>query len=495
MSVHEPGQGLGPEDPRTVGEYEITGRLGEGGMGRVYRGRSPGGRLVAVKVARAELAADEGFRARFRSEIAAARQVGGFHTAQVVDADPDATPPWMVTAFVSGRDLDRTVVEDGPFDEGALYALGAALAEALTAIHACGVVHRDLKPGNVIMSDDGPRVLDFGIARALHDTRLTHTGSVIGTAGFLAPEQIEQGTVGPACDVFALGAVLVHAAGGSAFGEGPAMSLLYRAVHGEPDLSAVPEGLRATVGSCLAKDPADRPTAPDLLTELRAHAPVPVPTPDPTPDPSPDHAPTAPSKAPTPPAAAPRPVPVPPTAVAPPAPAVFRATPGRKLTRLVRPLTGALFAALVALVAWQPDYTEYDIAQRLRLWAPVVLVAFALRVAVVLARPHTVTVETPGLTVRSRRGTHKDDPLVTIPWTDVVAASRPPVANGPNVQLLLRLRWGAPLPLPRQGVEPRPPDWVTVTVPRPIGTTTTTLRRQLREAVARCAPHVHVDYL
>ncbi|MGW1847788.1 serine/threonine-protein kinase [Streptomyces sp. NPDC001966] len=493
--MHEPGQGLGPEDPRTVGEYEITGKLGEGGMGRVYQGRSPGGRLVAVKVARAELAADEGFRARFRSEIAAARQVGGFHTAQVVDADPDATPPWMVTAFVSGRGLDRTVAEDGPFDEGALYALGAALAEALTAIHTCGVVHRDLKPGNVIMSDDGPRVLDFGIARALHDTRLTHTGSVIGTAGFLAPEQIEQGTVGPACDVFALGAVLVHAAGGSAFGEGPAMSLLYRAVHSEPDLSAVPEGLRATVGSCLAKDPADRPTAPGLLAELRAHAPAPVPTPDPAPGPSPDPAPAAPPKAPAPPAAAPRPVPVPPTAVAPPAPVVFRATPGRRLTRLVWPLIGALFAALVTLGSWQTDYSEYDSGESLRLWAPVALAAFALRVAVVLARPHTVTVETPGLTVRSRRSTRKDDPFVTIPWTDVVAAGRPPAAKGPNVQLLLKLRLGAPLPLPREGVEPRYPDWVTVTVPRPIGTTTTTLRGQLREAVARCAPHVHVDYL
>ncbi|XEC32954.1 serine/threonine protein kinase [Streptomyces fradiae] len=466
-------------------------------MGRVYQGRSPGGRLVAVKVARAELAADEGFRARFRSEISAARQVGGFHTAQVVDADPDATPPWMVTAFVAGRDLDRTVTEDGPFDEGALYALGAALAEALTAIHACGVVHRDLKPGNVIMSDDGPRVLDFGIARALHDTRLTHTGSVIGTAGFLAPEQIEQGTVGPACDVFALGAVLVHAAGGSAFGEGPPMSLLYRAVHGEPDVSAVPEGLRALVGSCLAKDPADRPTAPGLLAELRVHAPVvPVADPAPAPAPVPDAVPRPPAAPPAAPVQAPAaPVPVPPTAVAPPAPVVFEATPGRKLAGLVWSLAGALFAGLVTLGAWQTDYAEYDSGESLRLWAPLALAAFALRIAAVLARPHTVTVEAPGLTVRSRRGTHKDDPLVTIPWTDVVAVSRPPVAKGPNVQLLLRLRWGAPLPLPRQGVEPRQPDWVTVTVPRPVGTTTTTLRGQLREAVARCAPHVHVDYL
>ncbi|MFF5338339.1 serine/threonine-protein kinase [Streptomyces sp. NPDC013181] len=490
--MQEAEQRLGPDDPRSVGGYEIIGRLGVGGMGRVYQGRSPGGRLVAVKVARDELAADEGFRTRFRSEIAAAQQVGGFHTAQVVDADPDATPPWMVTAFVSGRSLDRTIAEDGPLDEEGLYALCAALAEALTAIHACGVVHRDLKPGNVIMSDDGPRVLDFGVARALHDTRLTHTGTVIGTAGFLAPEQIQEGTVGPACDMFALGAMLVHAAGGSAFGEGPAMSLLYRAVHSEPDVSAVPEGLRATVGSCLAKDPADRPTAPGLLAELRTHTPVRLParTPEPTAVPA-----SGPSKAPAPPDAAARPVPGPSTAVTPPAPVVFETTPGRKLTGLVRQLIGALFAALVALAAWQADYAEYDIAQRLRLWAPIALAAFALHIAIVLARPHTVTVETSGLTVRSRRSARKDDPFVTVPWTDIVAAGRAPTAKGPHVQLLLKLRWGAPLPLPRQGVEPRSPDWVIVTVPRPIGTTTSTLRGRLREAVARCAPHVHVDYL
>ncbi|KQX50682.1 MULTISPECIES: serine/threonine-protein kinase [unclassified Streptomyces] len=495
--MHEPEKGLGPDDPRTVGGYEITGRLGEGGMGRVYQGRSPGGRLVAVKVARAELAADEGFRARFRSEIAAARQVGGFHTAQIVDADPDATPPWMVAAFVSGRDLGRTIAEDGPFGEGALYALGAGLAEALMAIHACGVVHRDLKPGNVIMSDDGPRVLDFGIARALHDTRLTHTGSVIGTAGFLAPEQIEQAAVGPACDVFALGALLVHAAGGSAFGEGPAMSLLYRAVHSEPDLSAVPEALRTLVGSCLAKNPADRPTAPGLLAELgaRAPAPVPAPVPVPPPGPAPDPAVIASPKALAPPATDPRPSPVPSTAVAPPEATVFAADFGRKLTRLFRPLTGALFAALVTLVAWQPDSDVYNSVQLFRLGAPMALAACVVRVVTTLARPHTVTVEMSGLTVRSRRAAHKDDAFVTIPWADVITAGRPPVPKGPNVQLLLRMRWGAPLPLPREGVEPRYPDWVTVTVPRPIGTTTTTLRGQLRQAIVRCAPHVHVGYL
>ncbi|MEV7992613.1 serine/threonine-protein kinase [Streptomyces sp. NPDC086077] len=237
-------------------------------MGKVYQGRSPGGRLVAVKMARPELAADVGFRSRFRSEVEAARRVGGFHTAQVVDADPDGDPPWMVTAFIPGKPLDAVIVEDGPMDHAELGELGAALAEALVAIHSCDLVHRDLKPSNIIMTDDGPRVLDFGIARALDETRLTNTSMVVGTPGFLAPEQIGSGLVGPACDVFALGAVLVHAAGGRAFGEGGHMSLMYRAVHDDPDLSALPDPLRPLVAQCLAKDPRTRPTAEQLLLAL-----------------------------------------------------------------------------------------------------------------------------------------------------------------------------------------------------------------------------------
>ncbi|MFJ4467624.1 serine/threonine-protein kinase [Streptomyces sp. NPDC089424] len=237
-------------------------------MGTVYQGRSPGGRLVAVKMARPELAADVGFRSRFRSEVEAARRVGGFHTAQVVDADPDADPPWMVTAYIPGRPLDAVIVEDGPMGHAELRELGAALAEALVAIHSCDLVHRDLKPSNIIMTDDGPRVLDFGIARALDETRLTNTSMVVGTPGFLAPEQIGSGLVGPACDVFALGAVLVHAAGGRAFGEGGHMALMYRAVHDDPELTALPDPLRRLVAQCLAKDPGTRPTAEQLLTAL-----------------------------------------------------------------------------------------------------------------------------------------------------------------------------------------------------------------------------------
>ncbi|MET8828218.1 serine/threonine-protein kinase [Streptomyces sp. NPDC004610] len=243
-----------------IGPYVIERRLGEGGMGSVYLARSRGGRAVAVKVTRAELAADDGFRARFRAEVTAARAVGGFHTAPVVDADPDANPPWLATAYVPGPTLAEHVRAHGPMEAGELKGLGAALAEALAAIHACGLVHRDLKPGNIIMAADGPRVIDFGIARAVESTRLTATGHTFGTPGFLAPEQAMGDDVTGAADMFALGAVLVAAAGGSAFGEGTPMGMMYRSVHESPDLSAVPPLLRELVASCLVKDPLQRPT-------------------------------------------------------------------------------------------------------------------------------------------------------------------------------------------------------------------------------------------
>ncbi|MET7755990.1 protein kinase [Streptomyces sp. NPDC005389] len=251
-----------------IGRYVIEHKLGEGGMGTVYLARSRGGRAVAVKVARPELASDPSFRARFRAEVAAARQVGGFHTAQVVDADPDAEAPWLATAYIPGPTLSALVTAEGPMDEGRLRSLGAALAEALEAIHACGLVHRDLKPGNIVMAPDGPRVLDFGIARALESTRLTATGSAFGTPGYLAPEQALGEEVTGAADVFALGAVLVAAAGGRPFGDGTPMGLMYRAVHEDPDLASVPESLRGLVGRCLAKDPAGRPTPEEILDVL-----------------------------------------------------------------------------------------------------------------------------------------------------------------------------------------------------------------------------------
>ncbi|WP_455569907.1 serine/threonine-protein kinase [Streptomyces wedmorensis] len=237
-------------------------------MGTVYLARSRGGRAVAVKVARPELASDPSFRARFRAEVAAARQVGGFHTAQVVDADPDAEAPWLATAYIPGPTLSGLLTAEGPMGEDRLRSLGAALAEALEAIHACGLVHRDLKPGNIVMAPDGPRVLDFGIARALESTRLTATGNAFGTPGYLAPEQALGEEVTGAADVFALGAVLVAATGGRPFGEGTPMGLMYRSVHEAPDLATVPEALRDLVGRCLAKNPYERPTPDEILDAL-----------------------------------------------------------------------------------------------------------------------------------------------------------------------------------------------------------------------------------
>ncbi|MFG3343682.1 serine/threonine-protein kinase [Streptomyces sp. NPDC048018] len=251
--------------PERIGAYAVERVLGAGGMGTVYLARSRGGRAVAVKVARPELASDAHFRERFRAEVAAARSVGGFHTAPVVDADPEAALPWLATAYVAGPTLAALLAAEGPMDEARLRQLGAALAEALEAIHGCGLVHRDLKPGNIVMAADGPRVLDFGIARALESSRLTATGTAFGTPGFLAPEQALGQEVGGSADVFALGAVLVAAAGGSAFGTGTPIGLMYRSVHEPPNVTAVPAGLRPIVESCLAKEPGSRPTPAGLL--------------------------------------------------------------------------------------------------------------------------------------------------------------------------------------------------------------------------------------
>ncbi|TDC44490.1 serine/threonine protein kinase, partial [Actinomadura sp. KC345] len=261
---------LRPADPRSIGRYRLAGRLGAGGMGEVFLGHSPGGRAVAVKVVRAELASDPGFRSRFAREAEAARRVGGFHTAQVVEIDLDADPPWLVTAYVPGPSLAAVVTEHGALPERSLRVLGAGLAEALEAIHGAGLVHRDLKPANILLASDGPRVIDFGIARAAEGTALTVPGGSIGTPGFMAPEQIRGEDVGPAADVFALGAVLCHAAGVRPFGGGPVHTLMYRIVHQEPGLDGLPGGLRDLVAACLAKDPAGRPSPAGLLERLGA---------------------------------------------------------------------------------------------------------------------------------------------------------------------------------------------------------------------------------
>ncbi|MGH3379151.1 MAG: serine/threonine protein kinase [Actinoallomurus sp.] len=250
-----------------MGPYRLEGRLGSGGMGQVFLGRSRADRAVAVKVVRPELAGDAGFRRRFAREAAAARKVGGFYTAQVVDADPDADPPWMTTAYIPGPSLDEAVQAYGPLPATAISVLGAGLAEGLTAIHGCGLVHRDLKPSNVILAADGPRVIDFGIARALDATH--YTASIVGTPAFMSPEQGRDDPIGPHSDVFSLGSVLVFAATGhSPFGTGPAHAIIYRVIHDQPDLTGLPAYLTGLIAACLNKNPTDRPALTAILDQF-----------------------------------------------------------------------------------------------------------------------------------------------------------------------------------------------------------------------------------
>jgi outer membrane protein assembly factor BamB len=261
-------------DPAHVGPYRLAARLGAGGMGRVYLAHSSAGRRVAVKVVHARFAADPGFRARFRREVAAARAVGGVFTASIVDADPEATSPWLATEYVAGPSLHAAVAEHGPFAVPEAERLGAALADALVAIHRSGVVHRDLKPANVLLGADGPRVIDFGIAHPADGTRITAAGGMIGSPGYMAPEQLmgPDGPTGPATDVFALGAVLVYATTGEGpFGRAAVPVLLYRLGHEEPRLDALPDAaLRDLVAHCLRREPAARPTATAVLDALTA---------------------------------------------------------------------------------------------------------------------------------------------------------------------------------------------------------------------------------
>ncbi|WP_431912894.1 serine/threonine-protein kinase [Nonomuraea jabiensis] len=256
-------------DPRRIGPYRLIGQLGSGGMGRVFLGRSRGGRAVAVKVVHAELAGDAEFRRRFAAEVEAARRVGGFYTAEVVDADAGADPPWLATAYIPGPSLAEAVTAHGPLPPAAVRVLGAGLAEGLAAIHSTGLVHRDLTHRNVILADDGPRVIDFGIAKALDTVHLSTR--VIGTPGFMSPEQARAGQVGPESDVFSLGCVLAYAATGTGpFGGGRADLVVYRVVHEEPDLGGVPAGLAPLLRACLAKNPADRPGLDDILDQMEA---------------------------------------------------------------------------------------------------------------------------------------------------------------------------------------------------------------------------------
>jgi serine/threonine protein kinase len=240
-------------------------------MGRVYLARSPGGRMVAVKVIRANLAEDSAFRARFAREVAAARKVGGLYTAQVVDADLDGPVPWLVTAYVPGTSLSDAVEQQGPLPAKSVLALAAGLAEGVSAIHAAGVIHRDLKPSNVLLAQDGPRIIDFGISSAAEATSLTGTGFMVGSPGFMSPEQAEGLTVGPASDIFSLAGVLIYAARGEGpFGVGDTAALLYRVVHGTPNIDQVPADIQPLIRRSLSRDAKQRPTATEFLAELSA---------------------------------------------------------------------------------------------------------------------------------------------------------------------------------------------------------------------------------
>ncbi|GAA4490193.1 serine/threonine-protein kinase [Actinoallomurus oryzae] len=265
---------LRPEDPRQIGSYLLRGRLGAGGMGEVYLGRSPGGRDVVVKLIRSEYAGEPKYRRRFAREVNAAQRVGGFHTAQVVEADPEADPPWMVTEYIPGPSLLELVRAEGPLSVDAVLALAAQLSEGLAAIHACGLVHRDLKPGNVVMADSGPRIIDFGIARAADASVLTEDGAVVGTYAFMSPEQVHARQVGPASDVFSLGGVLVFAATGhSPFAADTLAAIVYRIGAAEPELDGIGGELRGLLTACLAKNPEARPTATELLAWLGGSVP------------------------------------------------------------------------------------------------------------------------------------------------------------------------------------------------------------------------------
>ncbi|SFQ40170.1 Serine/threonine protein kinase [Actinomadura madurae] len=254
------------EPPRKIGPYHVVARLGSGGMGEVFLGASPSRRLVAVKVIRPELLDDPRWRERFRREVTSARSVSGFYTAPVVDADPDADQPWLATQYIRGVSLSKVVREKGPLREQAACRLGAGLAEALIAIHGAGIVHRDLKPSNVLLASDGPRVIDFGIARPLDALPLSRT-EILGTPAYMSPEQALGDPVHQASDVFSLGSALVFAATGAApFGSDHKVRA--RIVHGEPDLTALPDPMRGLVTRCLVKDPGERPTPEQVLIAL-----------------------------------------------------------------------------------------------------------------------------------------------------------------------------------------------------------------------------------
>ncbi len=257
---------LDADDPTSVAGYRLAAQLGSGGMGKVYLSYTPGGRPIAIKVIRPDVGADPEFRRRFQQEVRAAERVQGLFTAPVIDSDTQGPQPWLATAYVPGPSVAEAVAGYGRLPVETVLFLVAGIAEALQVIHKAGIVHRDLKPSNVLLADDGPRVIDFGIAHAADATSLTSSGVTIGTPSFMAPEQAEGARVSGATDIFALGQIAAYAALGiPAFGEGSSHGVLYRIVHTEPALDGVPEELRELVTRCLAKEPEDRPGLADIL--------------------------------------------------------------------------------------------------------------------------------------------------------------------------------------------------------------------------------------
>ena len=262
-------------DPPRVGSYQLLARLGAGGMGVVYLASGQDGRPVALKVLRPEMADDAEFRTRFSREVTALTRVRGVCTVRVLDADTTSARPFLVTEYAEGPSLAEYVDSRGPMDPQMLYGLATGLAEALTAIHAAGIVHRDLKPSNVLLTAGGPKVIDFGIAQMLEATAVTRAGMTVGSAGYMAPEQI-MGRAGTAADIFSWAVTIAYAASGqSPFGTGTSEVILYRILHETPDIAAVPAALHPQVAAALAKDPHDRPTAPELLSQLTRTAAVP----------------------------------------------------------------------------------------------------------------------------------------------------------------------------------------------------------------------------
>ncbi|MHC5903923.1 serine/threonine-protein kinase [Streptomyces sp. S6] len=355
------GAGFPPlqwDDPQVAGGYRLVARLGAGGMGRVYLSYTQGGRAVAVKVVRPELADDPVFRRRFHREVKAARRVRGAYTAELVDADADGVPPWLATLYVPGPSLSELVARRGALPVPAALWLMAGVAEALAAIHEVGVVHRDLKPSNVLLASDGPRVIDFGISTAPDATAHTTQGATIGTPQYMAPEQASSGEITPATDVFALGQTVAFAAlGEPLYGNGPALNVMYRIVNSEPDLSAVPERLRPILARCLESDPQKRAAPAEIVAwcrrELGPEADIsggpevwrevvgpPVPAPEPVPLPVPVVPTAVPTAVPT--LAATR-------AWGPP-PEVVRAD--RRRTRLIAGIGGLLALPMLGSLIW-----------------------------------------------------------------------------------------------------------------------------------------------